>query len=281
MNNLNKICCCLRSSYLQSISVPSSPLPLADIITRYSAVTADKASWACVTLAPVGYQHPTWQSIFRFIPVGFAVFAALVSIFASFMTVSDTDHDAFLFTSNYAMLPAALRLKTPGFSDIIYYAQFIVTTSQLSLSYPKFYVLFASNFAWSFLLFPTTWIHDNGHLAQQNSQSPQGLSFSKRQGDINPFALNGTMDDGPPVDVVGTGMNNFALASNVGVDNLFLTCLIFFLIILAGCALFCTLLWPATYLFGSKEPYLHPSRNCKLLNFSLGKKILYTLGDYL
>lgn len=249
--------------------MPGMSMPLGDIITRYSTTTANGDRWACFTLAPVGYQNPTWQMIFLYVPAAFTLFAASVSCFASFATVSDDiSHDGFLFTSNYAMLPAALRLRTPGFFDVIYYAQFIVVTGQLSLAYPKFYPLFTSNFAWSFLLFNTDWFQDM--IARTFNTPSETPSLVK--GTISPYALNGTASD-PGVNVTGTGMDLFSSALEIDVRALFLTGLIFFLIILAACLAACFLFWVAAAILRQWNPEkFSPQRynNRKILDFSIG-----------
>lgn len=66
-------------------------------------------------------------------------------------------------TANFGQDPDALRLMTPGFSDIWYYIQFAVYTACLSLNYPGFYQPGLSRVAWSNLLFNTTLLHPDGN----------------------------------------------------------------------------------------------------------------------
>ncbi|KAI8137139.1 hypothetical protein BJV82DRAFT_525793, partial [Fennellomyces sp. T-0311] len=236
----------------QSFNLPATSLPLGDIITRYTTYTASGDPWICLTMAPIGYENPTWKAVFTYVPVAFVVFAAFVSFFASFATVSEAEHDVFLFTSNYAMLPAALRLKSPGFFDLIYHAQFIVLTAMLNLDYPKFYQLFAANFAWSFLLFPVDWMRDaHDH--------------------IFPYTAPKTSEDDIPVEVAGHGVTNFALAVDIDVNNLFLTSFVFMLIILAGCLLLCSLIWAVVQVMSWRAPHRYAAQTPKIANFTLGK----------
>lgn len=223
---------------------------------RYSTLTGEMEPWLCLTLSPVGYQHPTWKSIFIYLPVALLVFAAFVSFFASFATVPDTDHDVFLFTSNYAMLPATLRLKTPGFFDLIYHAQFIALLGQLNLDYPAFYSLFASNFAWSFLLFPTHWIPESVTRALFE----MGLANSNRR-----------LGDSPRIAVNGTGMNNFAMATGIDINSLFMTSFIVLLVILAGCLLVCLIIWIMVRCMTWYAPQQYKAQNTKVANFTIGK----------
>ncbi|KAI7868296.1 hypothetical protein BDF14DRAFT_1694884, partial [Spinellus fusiger] len=194
----------------KSVTIPSINLPLADISAHYSVLTAEKTPLLCTTLASVGYQHTTWRYIFILVPIVFAVFAVFVSLIVSFSAFNESEYDIFLFISNYAILPAILRLKTPGLFDLIYYAQFIVTTGQLSLSYPAFYSLFTSNFSWSFFLIPVQWINailkTSLDLDLQDTTNRAGIQLIKRQvlSTLSPLS---SLPDGS-----GTGMGTFANA---------------------------------------------------------------------
>ncbi|KAI9318615.1 hypothetical protein BX666DRAFT_1519212 [Dichotomocladium elegans] len=238
-----------------SFTLPNTSIPIGDLIVLYMTQTGEQNGWACLALGPVGYQHPVWKLVFVYVPIGFTVFAALVSFFASFATVSDTQHDVFLFTSNYAMLPAALRLKTPGFFDLIYYAQFIVLTGQLNLAYPEFYSLFAANFSWSFLLFPTSWIPD-----ATRTMFDMGVANGTRR-----------FDETISLPVENTGINNFAVATGIDINSLFMTAFIFLLIILLAATALCGLIWVVVQIMAWYAPYRYAAQDSKVWNFTLGK----------
>jgi hypothetical protein len=245
--------------------------PLADITAQYSAIDADSQHLICVQFAPVGYQHPIWQKIFTFLPVGLTAIAAILSIIAS-MTIfhHEGEHDIFLFSSNYAMLPGVLRLKTPGFFDLVFYAQFIVIAGQFNIDYPRFFALFTSNFSWSFLLIQSPWLQSSIQDMFSSSQSPieaiasvPGSSLYKRQLPAG--------DNKKVVDVIGTGMLDFANASGIDMNALFFTFLVYALIILGSCAVLCILTWLVLFLLGTFTDYrkfLAQSR--KVWNFSIG-----------
>jgi hypothetical protein len=245
--------------------------PLADITAQYSAIDADSRHLVCIQLAPVGYQHPVWQKIFTFLPVGLTVTAAILSLIAS-MTIfhHEGEHDIFLFSSNYAMLPGVLRLKTPGFFDLVFYAQFIVIAGQFNIDYPRFFALFTSNFSWSFLLFQSPWLENSIQNMFPPSQSPveaiasiPGSSLYKRQ--LPPS------DNKKAVDVIGTGMMDFADASGIDINALFFTYLVYSLIILGSCIILCFLTWLVLFLLGTftdHRKFLAKSR--KVWAFSIG-----------
>lgn len=250
---------------------------MADITAQYSAVDADSQHLICIQLAPVGYQHPVWQKIFTFLPVGLTVTAAILSLIASMIVFHhDAEHDIFLFSSNYAMLPGVLRLKTPGFFDLVFYAQFIVISGQLNIDYPRFFALFTSNFSWSFLLFQSTWLQSAIQGMFTSSQSPieaiasvPGSSLYKRE-----------LPNKEGVDVIGTGILDFANASGIDINALFFTSLVYSLIILGSCALLCFSTWLILLLLGTftdRRVYLAKSR--KVLDFSIGS--IYMTSKFL
>ncbi|EPB81406.1 hypothetical protein HMPREF1544_11895 [Mucor circinelloides 1006PhL] len=266
-------------SIQRSFNLSDVPLyPLADITAQYSAIDADSKHLVCIRLAPVGYQHPVWQKIFTFLPIGFTVAAAILSLIASFTIFHEGgEHDMFLLSSNYAMLPGVLRLKTPGFFDLVFYAQFIVIAGQFNIDYPRFHALFTSNFSWSFLLFESKWLDDIIHgIFQSSSSSIQDIasiprySIYKRQ--LANAATNGTTHDfNSGVDVAGTGMLDFATASGIDINALFFTFLVYTLIIVGSCALLCFITWAVLYMFGrmqKRERFIVMSQ--KMWDFSVG-----------
>ncbi|KAI9275015.1 hypothetical protein EDC94DRAFT_654432 [Helicostylum pulchrum] len=225
--------------------------PLADITAQYTATAADSSNLVCIRFAPVGYQHPTWRKIFTWLPVSFTISAAMISLIASLKVFNDSSYDVFLFSSNYALLPGILRLKTPGFFDLIFYCQFIVIVGQFNIDYPRFHALFTSNFSWSFLLFNQSgWLYGliNKLFAASVSSSSlsgeavmdmsvAGYSINKRQEAL----IHGT--DTNVIRVAGTGMADFAIASGIDINVMFFTMMIYLLIIIGSCLILCFLGW--------------------------------------
>lgn len=212
---------------------------------HYQAYTPDNISFTCLDIAPVGYQNPIWREVLIAIPVAFAVFAAIVTVFSIYVTSTDAEQDILIAASNYGIEPSALRLKTPGLFDVVYYAQFIVVTGQLNIKYPVFYPLFTSNFSWSSLLFTPDLINgvvntifpsDLANNATGWYHSEPGLSLNKRQ-----IGFGSANNDSYPVVVAGTGMANFANAVGLDVRALFITSLVFYLIILAAVIVLCVI----------------------------------------
>lgn len=249
---------------------------MADISAQYSSLTADATHFLCVQIAPVGYQHPTWRNVFMYLPVVFTVSAAIISLLVSFSTFNEGEHDIFLLGSNYALLPGVLRLKTPGFFDLVLYAQFVVISGQFNIDYPRFYSLFISNFSWSFLLFPSGWLQpvisqmfptiaDNDHI------SYPGWSLYKRQeiDNQNMTSLNSTQ-----VNVEGTAMGDFALAVGVDINALFFTFMVYMLIIAISCVTFCLIVWSIFYFSEiSADNKKIGRRSKKMKDFTIGKRL--------
>lgn len=185
-------------------------MPLLDIIAQYSAWTGDQTPITCLTFAPIAYQSPLWARLFRYVPIGVAGLALVSTCIAVYAT-TPLDRDE--ITVNCS--PAALQLALPGVFQIVYYAQFIVTMGQLNLSYPKFYPLFASDFAWSFLMLPSHWITQNTRLAHQSAQQQS------------------TVD----------GMSNYAGRIGINVNDVFITVLVYFLLLVALCLIGLAIVW--------------------------------------
>lgn len=250
--------------------------PLADITAQYSAITADSTHLVCIQVAPVGYQHPTWRNIFTWLPISFTVSAAIISLIASFTIFHDDDtaeHNIFLFGSNYAMLPGVLRLKTPGFFDLVFYSQFIVTVGQFNIDYPRFHALFTSNFSWSFLLFnESTWL--NGIIStiffssasDSVVTSVPGYSINKRQEIFN------VTSDTSKVNVAGTGMSDFAIATGIDINALFFTLMVYMLLITASCLVLCFLVWAVLFIVGKTTDRISlVKKSNNMWDFTLGK----------
>lgn len=250
---------------------------MADITAQYSAIDADSNHLVCIMFAPVGYQHPTWQKIFTFLPIGFTVAAAILSLIASFTIFHEGgEHDIFLLSSNYAMLPGVLRLKTPGFFDLVFYAQFIVMAGQFNIGYPRFHALFTSNFSWSFLLFESSWLDNIIHTIFQSSSSPiEEIASIPRHSIYKRQIANSTAvpvnDINNGVDVAGTGMMNFATASGIDINALFFTFLVYTLIIMVSCIALCCITWAVLFIIGAlnkRKKYIIMSK--KMWDFSIG-----------
>ncbi|KAL9554379.1 hypothetical protein MBANPS3_002824 [Mucor bainieri] len=194
----------------KTVQLPYTNVPLLDIIAQYSAWTGDQTHITCLTLAPIAYQSPLWTRLFRYIPIGVAALALITTCVAIYAT-TPIDRDE--ITVNY--FPTALQLALPSVFQVIYYAQFIVTMGQLNLSYPKFYPLFASDFAWSFLMFPSQWITQNTSLANQSAQQP------------------------PAID----GMSSYAANIGLDVNDVFITVFVYFLLLVALCLIGLAIVW--------------------------------------
>lgn len=252
---------------------------MADITGYYSAIDADSNHLVCLKLAPVGYQHPIWQQIFTYVSMGITGYAALLSIVTSFTRFHEQgQHDIFLFSSNDVMLPGVLRLKTPGFFDLMYYSQFIVTTGLLSVSYPRFFPLFVSDFAWSFLLFDSSeWLNSTmQRLFPSLSEGVESIATVPHQSLYKRQAMNynnSTTTESGTFNVINTGMLNFANAAGFSVNGLFFTFLIYFLLVVAGCLFLCLLTWLIFRTMGhakNKEDLIIKSK--KMSDFTIGKK---------
>ncbi|KAG2232410.1 hypothetical protein BDF21DRAFT_464711 [Thamnidium elegans] len=261
----------------RSYNLSHIPLyPLADITAQYTATAADSNNLVCIRFAPVGYQHPTWRKIFTWLPISFTITAAMISFIASLKVFNDSSsYDMFLFSSNYALLPGILRLKTPGFFDLIFYCQFIVTVGQFNIDYPRFHALFTSNFSWSFLLFNQSgWLHGLMDTLFAGSSSGAvidtsvaGYSINKRQQEL----INGT--DTNVIRVAGTGMSDFSIASGIDINAMFFTMMVYLLIIIGSCLILCFVGWIVLLISTTSVFNDNPDSKTKskrMLDFTIG-----------
>ncbi|KAF9323859.1 hypothetical protein BG006_001051 [Podila minutissima] len=87
-----------------------------------------------------------------YLPLALAAYSGLVSLVSTFMRAS-VGNGLLGATATYGLVTEPVNVHSPGFFDIIFYAQFMLMTGQLSLNYPSFYSTFTSLFHWSFLEF--------------------------------------------------------------------------------------------------------------------------------
>lgn len=223
-----------------------------------------------------------------------AVFAGLVSTISTLISgPSSLQQDLFVLTSNYALEPVSLRLKTPGFFDVVFYAQFIVASGQLSLRYPMFYPLFVSDFAWSSLIFPGAYLNDiaaswyttNSSSATPNSTSSYsftdvpGLSLNRRflshlwrrQATSLPSPVDLGYDTVVTVNITGTGMVNFANAVGIDARALFMSVLVYFLSIAAGILILSIMFLLMVEYLGCWYPSRFGGQREKIVNFTIGE----------
>ncbi|RUS13380.1 hypothetical protein BC937DRAFT_95415, partial [Endogone sp. FLAS-F59071] len=281
----------------KAVQLPYSALPLGDIQANFRVNTSLGQNYTCIDMAPVGYQNPVWREIFIWIPFGIAVFAGLVSTISTLISgPSSLQQDLFVLSSNYALEPISLRLKTPGFFDVIFYAQFIVASGQLSLRYPMFYPLFVSDFAWSSLIFPGAYLNNiaaSWYTTNSSSTATPGSTSSYSFADVPGLSLNRrflshlwrrqtTTSSGPPlpvdlgydpvvvVNITGTGMVNFSNAVGIDARALFMSVLVYFLIIAAGILILSLVFLLMVEYLGCWWSRFSGQRD-KIINFAIGE----------
>lgn len=87
-----------------------------------------------------------------YLPLALAAYSGFVSLLSTFMRAS-VGNGLLGATATYGLVTEPVNVHSPGFFDIIFYAQFMLMSGQLSLNYPSFYSTFTSLFHWSFLEF--------------------------------------------------------------------------------------------------------------------------------
>ncbi|KAG0346796.1 hypothetical protein BG004_000783 [Podila humilis] len=87
-----------------------------------------------------------------YLPLALAAYAGFISLISMVMRAA-VGNGLIAAAATYGLATEALTVHSPGFFDIVFYAQFMLMTGQLSLNYPSFYSTFTSLYHWSFLEF--------------------------------------------------------------------------------------------------------------------------------
>jgi hypothetical protein len=150
-----------------------------------------------------------------------------------------------------------------------------------NIDYPRFYALFTSNFAWSFLLNnDSKWLKDITFTIFKSTSDPlesiasvPGHSIYKRQIADNTTSSAIKHAATSSIDITGTGMSDFATATGIDVNALFFTMVIILLFIVASCLVLCLFVWALFYTLGKSktngEKYIVKSK--KMWDFTIGR----------
>lgn len=162
---------------------------------------------------------------FSIVPLAIALLVGFATLFAAVYNPWTGTPDLLRATSNYGQDPDALRLVTPGISDVWYYIQFAVYTACLSLNYPGFYQPVLSRVGWSNLLFNTTLLHPNG--GNYLSWSTVTSSLSGQFDPEGPYLIN-------IVNGSDYGLTQYASLVGISARDVWPTFMVWFLLVLAG-----------------------------------------------
>lgn len=161
---------------------------------------------------------------FSIVPLAIVLLVGFATLFAAIYNPWTGTWNLIRATSNFGQDPDALRLVTPGISDIWYYLQFAVFTACLSLNYPGVYQPVMSRVSWSNLLFNTTLLHPNGN---------DSLSWSTVT-----TSLTGQFDNSTPtlINIVNgsdSGLTQYAALVGIAAKDVWPTFMVWFLLVLA------------------------------------------------
>ena len=196
---------------LPSIKVLSADIPTFNLVCLSFEVTPIFGTAIDVT--------------FSIVPLAIALLVGFATLFAAVYNPWTGTTDLLRATSNYGQDPDALRLVTPGISDIWYYLQFAVYTACLSLNYPGFYQPVLSRVGWSNLLFNTTLLHPNG--GDYLSWSTVTTSLSGQVDPEGPYLIN-------VVNGSDYGLTQYASLVGISAQDVWPTFMVWFLLVLAG-----------------------------------------------
>ena len=201
----------------------------------------------CVTFQLTPRFGPQFTVPISIVPLIIALLVGFATLFAARYNPWTGTSDLLRATSNFGQDYDALRLVTPGFSDVWYYIQFAVYTACLSLDYPGVYQPALSRVAWSNLLFNTTLLHPNG-----NGTLPWSTVTT---------SLNGQFDNSTAslINIVNGsdyGLTQYAALVGIPGKNVWPTFMVWLLFVLAGITIL-TQLVSAIYWFYRHARGLH------------------------
>ncbi|KAF9428116.1 hypothetical protein BGZ94_003350 [Podila epigama] len=129
------------------------PAPFAELMVSFQILAGPKKDQSIVCVAVLLEQRNELVNLaVGYLPLALAAYAGLVSLTSIFMRAT-IGNGLIGAAATYGLITEPVNVHSPGFFDIVYYAQFMVMTGQLSLNYPSFYSTFTSLFHWSFLQF--------------------------------------------------------------------------------------------------------------------------------
>ncbi|KAG0332084.1 hypothetical protein BG000_010350 [Podila horticola] len=130
---------------------PSAPFAELMVLWQFTAGPSQNETIMCLAVL---IEQPDEQvnTAVSYLPLALAAYSGLVSLVSTFMRAS-VGNGLLGATATYGLVTEPVNVHSPGFFDIIFYAQFMLMTGQLSLNYPSFYSTFTSLFHWSFLEF--------------------------------------------------------------------------------------------------------------------------------
>lgn len=141
----------LKTNFTVSLSAPFAELMVTWQIS--AGPTKPKSDQLIMCLAVLLEQTDKQvNTAVSYLPLALAAYSGLVSLVSTFMRAS-VGNGLLGATATYGLVTEPVNVHSPGFFDIIFYAQFMLMSGQLSLNYPSFYSTFTSLFHWSFLEF--------------------------------------------------------------------------------------------------------------------------------
>ncbi|KAL1915007.1 uncharacterized protein VTP21DRAFT_7712 [Calcarisporiella thermophila] len=158
-----------------TIPLPGNNIPIGDVTTKFSARDPTGTTFTCLQGDPIPFHHSTWQLVFTWTSVAITLFSSMATVMPG-LVHGQLSGDVFIYTSNYAMESKILRAKTPGLTDLFFYAQFLLASGQLNLSYPKYYQYFVADFSWAGLFLNTDWLMNIARSTYTGGSSKESFS---------------------------------------------------------------------------------------------------------
>ncbi|KAL1914722.1 uncharacterized protein VTP21DRAFT_7980 [Calcarisporiella thermophila] len=250
------------------VPLPSPNVPLGSVTTSFHVKDPLTFSFTCIT-TDLSFQRVSWQFGFTWTTIAITLFSSIVSIMPG-LVHRPLSGDIFIYSSNYALESKILGAKTPGLIDLVFYAQFILASGQLSLGYPGFYPWFVADFSWAGLFLGMDWLTNI-------VQSTSGVSSPSSTGTGASTALSHDAQkpsDKQLADTVASlahkGLGRFSTVAGVDPQGIFLTVFIWFLIVMGAVVVVHIVIFFITELLAFQWPYRYGGARPKVINFTLG-----------
>ncbi|KAG0024586.1 hypothetical protein BGZ81_007645, partial [Podila clonocystis] len=128
--------------------------PFAELMVTWQFFASPNRKNETIMCLAVLIEKPDEQvnTAVSYLPLALAAYSGLVSLISTFLRAS-VGNGLLGATATYGLVTEPVNVHSPGLFDIVFYAQFMLMSGQLSLNYPSFYSTFTSLFNWSFLEF--------------------------------------------------------------------------------------------------------------------------------
>ncbi|ODV90182.1 hypothetical protein CANCADRAFT_31220 [Tortispora caseinolytica NRRL Y-17796] len=159
----------------------SSSYQLVSLITQFRIVNPSGYVVGCVQAEFT----PTFSSdvshVFTYVVLALAIMMIIAVVLAAMLNPWSGSSDPLIWSSMFNFEPEAIRLVTPGLTDLLQYVQFAIFSASLSIHYPTFFQPIMVCITWVTGLINTPFSSHHNSISEQDNiyvidQNAYGLS---------------------------------------------------------------------------------------------------------